>query len=138
MSKILVIFTGGTIASTLRDGVMDTDKEKNYKLIDSYLNLDDSVTFETKEPYFILSENLSFDNINTLCKCVKESLSEDYDGIVVTHGTDTLQYSASALDIILGNINIPVILVSSNYPLEDTRANGFDNFIGAIKTLMKQ
>ncbi len=138
MIKILVIFTGGTIASSLYDGVIDTNIEMPYKLIEKYKAVDDSVFFETDEPYFILSENLSGEHLTKLCSCVKNDISKDYDGIIVTHGTDTLQYSASALDIALGKINIPVVLVSSNYPLDDERANGFRNFCGAVDFIKRQ
>jgi len=57
---------------------------------------------------------------------------ERYDGIIVTHGTDTLQYSATALGIALGDDTIPVCLVSSNYPVEDKRANGLVNMHAAV------
>jgi L-asparaginase len=49
-----------------------------------------------------------------LITTVKENLSSDYDGIIVTHGTDTLGYSAAALAYALGNGTVPVCLVSSN------------------------
>lgn len=133
MKRILVIFTGGTIASTLNNGIIDTDSSKPYELIEKYKTVDDSVLFETCEPYFILSENLSGEHISKLFACVKDALTKGYDGIIVTHGTDTLQYSASALDIALGKIQIPVLLVSSNYPLDEAQANGFYNFSGAVK-----
>lgn len=61
--------------------------------------------------------------------------SAKYDGIIVTHGTDTLPYSAAALSYALGNNTIPVVLVSSNYPIADERANGVDNLHGAIKLI---
>ncbi|MBR1598194.1 MAG: asparaginase [Lachnospiraceae bacterium] len=58
-----------------------------------------------------------------------------YDGIIVTHGTDTLPYSAAALSYALGNTCIPVCLVSSNYPIADDKANGVDNLHGAIRLM---
>jgi len=130
--KILVVFTGGTICSTLSDGVIDIDSKKPYTLLEKYRAIDNSIQFDTVEPYFILSENLSAKHILKLYNCVKDNLCKDYDGIIVVHGTDTLQYSASALQIMLGNLSVPVLFVSSNFPLEDKRANGFDNFCGAI------
>ena len=130
--KILVVFTGGTICSTLQNGVIDVDNKKPYTLLEKYKAINDSIQFDTIEPYFILSENLSVEHILKLYNCVKDNLSKDYDAIIVVHGTDTLHYSASALKIMLGEIDIPVLFVSSNFPLEDSRANGFDNFCGAI------
>lgn len=133
MKRILVIFTGGTISSSSNEGIIDINKDKKYELIKKYNAIDNSIIFETDEPYFILSENLSGGHILNLYLCVKQALMDDYDGIIVTHGTDTLQYSASALDILLGKINIPVMLVSSNHPIDDMHSNGFDNFCAAIE-----
>ncbi len=130
--KILVVFTGGTICSTLSNGVIDVDSKKPYTLLEKYKAVDSSVEFDSIEPYFILSENLSSEHILKLYNCVKENLDKDYDGIIVVHGTDTLQYSASALQIMLGELKIPVLFVSSNFPLDDSRANGFDNFCATV------
>lgn len=127
--KILIIYTGGTIGSRLKDNLISTDRKQNRELLDEITD----VEFEETEPYFILSEQLNGKNLTALIKCVGENLSKDYDGIIVTHGTDTLQYSASALSLAYGQCKIPVVLVSSNYVLDDIRANGKDNFKYAVE-----
>lgn len=130
--KILVVFTGGTIGST-KDEYIAPDEKKPYRLIEEFRERGTSdADFEYAAPYTILSENLSGTNLRLLCGCVREALEKDYDGIIVTHGTDTLQYSAAALAYALGHIELPVLLVSSNYVLEDARANGLDNFCRAV------
>lgn len=132
--KILVIFTGGTIGSALNDGWLSPDGQTKKQLISHYEKaFGDDVCFVTKEPYSILSENLCADNINQLVSDVKGEICKDFDGIIVTHGTDTLQYSAAALSFALGACSIPVLLVSSNYPLDDSRTNGHDNFAAAVE-----
>lgn len=131
--RILVIFTGGTIGSSLNNGWISTNSNTKRYLIDNYIKQSSQdITFFEKEPYTILSENLCAENINTLLYAVEESLSENYDGIIITHGTDTIQYTAAALRYAFGNTSIPVILVSSNYPLYDERANGHSNFAAAV------
>lgn len=129
--KILVIFTGGTIGSTIRSGYIGPDSNTNYSLLQKFA--DKNVDFFTLSPYTVLSENLSAKELNALQKEIASSLSTDYDGIIVTHGTDTLQYSACAIENAFCDINIPIIFVSSDYPLEDTRTNGFCNFDCAVK-----
>lgn len=130
--KILVVFTGGTIESAVADGWISPASEMKYLLIEKYREITgDDMPFDTLTPYTILSENLCAENINSLIKCVSENINK-YDGIIVTHGTDTLQYSAAALAYALGCNCNPVVLVSSNYPIEDERANGIYNFIGAV------
>ena len=54
------------------------------------------------------------------------------DGVIVTHGTDTMPYTAAYLGLKLGLCDIPVVLVSAAYPLSDSRSNGLDNFRGAV------
>ena len=137
--KILVIFTGGTIGSLLRDGWISPDAQTKSELIQHYVAEHGSdIEFVTENPYSILSENLSAEQINILVKAVSEAAEGDYDGIIVTHGTDTLQYSAAALSYGLGDRCIPVLLVSSNYPLGDSRTNGHINFLAAVEFIKQK
>ena len=133
--NILVVFTGGTIGSTVKDGWISTDSETKYQLIELYKKRygGTGINFDKKTPYYILSENLSAAELTKLGKCINENLDNGYDGIIVTHGTDTLQYSASALSFMFSDVEIPIVLVSSAYPLENEKANGVDNFNGAVE-----
>ncbi len=131
--KILVIFTGGTIGSTVTDGWISPDSTTRYTLIDHFKqNYGEEITFETCSPFSILSENLSAQTLKILTDRVSDAVTKDYDGIIVTHGTDTLQFSAAALAYATGNDCIPTVLVSSNYPLDDPRTNGNANFKAAV------
>ena len=56
-----------------------------------------------------------------------------YDGIVLTHGTDTMAYTASALSFMLRNIPIPVVLTGSQLPLSDPLTDGIDNLRFAFR-----
>lgn len=131
--KILVIFTGGTIGSTLSGEFISPDADKPYRLIELFKEKTGStILMDTAEPYTILSENADCTTYEKLYECVKANLNKDYDGIIITHGSDTLQYTAAMLNYVLGNNTIPVMLVASNYVLEDSRANGLNNFIHAV------
>ena len=55
--------------------------------------------------------------------------------MLVTHGTDTLAYTAAYLDFVFGAQETPVVLVSANYPLRDSRSNGLQNFVAAADFL---
>ena len=123
--KITVIFTGGTIACSNRNGALSPDGANSFTLA-----LDGSVEFETLSPYFILSENLGCEHWEKLSDCVKSVRGSD--GVIVTHGTDTMPYTAAYLGLKLGLCDIPVVLVSAAYPLSDSRSNGLDNFRGAV------
>ena len=127
--KLLFVFTGGTIGSSITGEYISTDKNKPYKLIETYKSKFGFIdSYDITEPYSELSENNTGNTIKCLVSCVKKHINQVYDGIIVTHGTDTLQYSSAALAYSLGNIDIPVCFVSSNYPIEDSRANGIVSF----------
>lgn len=130
--KILVVFTGGTIGSSNCDGVITPDKANSYKLLELYSAFDDSVEFVTVQPYNILSENLCSDNLKMLCKCIKSYDLSGFDGVVVTHGTDTLQFTSAFLSYVFGLCKTPIVVVSANYPLENSLSNGLINFRSAV------
>lgn len=132
--KILVVFTGGTIGSTVSNGYISPDKNKAYRLIEMYRSLHkNDVEFEFAEPYTLLSENLTGDYLTALGSCLLKYITHGYDGIIVTHGTDTLQYSAAAMSYLLANAQLPVVFVSSNFVLDNPAANGLDNFAYAVQ-----
>ncbi len=132
--KILVVFTGGTIGSTVNDGYISPNDSTTYQLIAQYKALNKrKVDFSFAEPYTLLSENLTGEHLKNLGNCLLEQIVQDYDGIVVTHGTDTIQYSAAAMAYLLPKLQIPIIFVSSNYVLDVPKANGLDNFTYAVE-----
>ena len=130
--KIAVIFTGGTIGSCVKDDFIGVDNKMQYVLLKKYEN-DTEITFETFSPYSILSENLSANELNLLQEEISKRLAENYDGIIVTHGSDTLQCSSTAIEYAFGDCSIPIMFVSADYPLEDERSNGYPNLQGAVE-----
>lgn len=128
--KIKVIFTGGTIGSRLKNGYIGLS-ETPYTLIDTWLKNHENITFETSEPYTVLSENMTSRHYIRLARCISEQL-DGADAVIVTHGTDTLCYTAAFLGFVFADVKVPIILVSSGYPLDDSRANGHDNFAAAV------
>lgn len=67
-----------------------------------------------------------------LAGIVKDNYSS-YNGFVITHGTDTMAYTASALSFALGDINKPVILTDSQKPLDDLPSDAQSNLINSVK-----
>lgn len=132
--KILFVFTGGTIGSTLKDGYLSTDKNKPYALIEAYSSLYGiDFDYDICEPYRALSENSDGLNLKKLALELKtRDIEKNYDGVIVTHGTDSLQYTSAALSYCFGLVAVPICIVSSNYPIEDKRANGVLNLFGAV------
>lgn len=132
--KILVILTGGTIGSKLSDNIIDVDDPFNINLLSLYKQrYGNDTDFEVTTPLNILSENMNTDIWQSLLYTLYNVNTENYDGIIITHGSDTLSYTSSILGIALCGVKIPVVLVASNYVLTDSRANGVDNFFGAVE-----
>ncbi|MBO5624104.1 MAG: asparaginase, partial [Butyrivibrio sp.] len=142
---ILVVFTGGTIGSSVMDGCIAPDAGKGYRLLEYYETvcakefLPDDYEFVTAEPFRILSENMNCKTVLQLIDELKrQTAQQEYDGIIVCHGTDTLQYTAAMTGYCFGVSSVPIVFVSSNYVLEDERANGLDNFAAAVSFIVRK
>ena len=141
MKNILVVFTGGTIGSTATKGSIDTVSSVPFKLLELFQQRDNNhqqIHFKTLQPLQILSENLAPCVWQTLIAAIEAEQPDQYDGIIITHGTDTLAYTAAALSFYFNAIKIPLLLVSSDYPLDNPKANGLDNFSCAVEFIRQQ
>ena len=140
MKKILVAFTGGTIGSVATDCVIDTSGSTPFKLLQlfqQYHKNSRNIHFDTIQPLQILSENLVPHAWKILITAIDAAQPDQYDGIIITHGTDTLAYTACALSFYFTALKIPLLLVSSDYPLDNPKANGLENFICAVEFILQ-
>ncbi len=141
MKKILVVFTGGTIGSTGAGGTIDTSSNAPFKLLELFAQQYPdaaNVHFDTLQPLKILSENLAPAAWKIMIDAIESANPEQYDGIVITHGTDTLAYSAAALSFYFHALKKPILLVSSDYTLENPDGNGLANFMCAVEFIRQQ
>lgn len=137
MKKICVISTGGTIASSVSGSVIDLMSSSKLQVLSEFEKISNvNVQFEVVSPFNILSENISKENLFKLFKTVEKELASDFDGIIITHGTDTLAYTANYLGLMV-HPKIPIIIVSSNFPISDARSNGLNNFSCAVDFICK-
>lgn len=133
--RILVVFTGGTIGSRLNASSIGIVDGAAFALLDGYMKRSNSgsdVEFKVIEPLSILSENAHPKHWTRIATAIKEADPTAFDGIVVTHGTDTLSHTSAALGLALHDLAVPLVLVSSNHPLDDPHANGYQNFVDAV------
>jgi L-asparaginase/Glu-tRNA(Gln) amidotransferase subunit D len=136
MKKILVVFTGGTIGSTAADGTIVTSSAAPFKLLQlfqAYYPDYGAIQFDSLQPLQILSENLAPTAWKIIVEAIESAQTNNYDGIIVTHGTDTLAYSAAALSFYFHALTKPLLLVSSDYPLDNPKGNGLVNFMCAVE-----
>ena len=133
MKKVLIITTGGTIASEeTPHGLIPSLSseqllsflpgiEKDYKLDTKYVCNLDSTDMTPKEWLLIAA-------------AVEESY-DDYDGFVVLHGTDTMSYTAAALSYLIQNSPKPIVLTGAQRPIgseiTDAKTNLRDSIVYA-------
>ena len=135
MKTILLILTGGTIGSEKKKNIINVS-QKNY--LQSFLKkTSKEIIFKIIHPINILSENAIPDDWNSIVKSIEENWNNDYSGIIITHGTDTLSFTSSALSQYFYNFNKPVILVSSDKPIKEKNATGKKNLEAAINFILK-
>lgn len=114
--NIAMIITGGTISSSLdsKTGAVKwlTSPEKLFKF---YPEIFEKVNIAKIEvPFMMGSENLSFREWQKISRVAVKLLNDpSIRGIIITHGTDTLHYTAAALSFFLKNLNKPVVLTYS-------------------------
>lgn len=137
--RICVIFTGGTIGSYATEDTVDLSTENKSILIELYRQQYGSdIKFDELRPLDILSENVQFTDLDAMASCIRAVNKNKYDGIIITHGTDTLSFTANLFSQIFCDIAIPVVFVSALYPLNDSRSKGVDNFAGAVAFIEKE
>ena len=134
MTKVLVIYTGGTIGM-IRDpetGLLNSfDFNSVYEHIPELNRLHTEIdTMSVKKP--IDSSEMTSKNWINLAKLIKKSY-DHYDGFVILHGTDTMSYSASALSFMIQGLHKPIIFTGSQLPIGVIRTDGKENLITAIE-----
>ncbi|MGV8169507.1 MAG: Glu-tRNA(Gln) amidotransferase subunit GatD [Candidatus Nanoarchaeia archaeon] len=126
---IMILHTGGTIASKVdySTGAVSA-KFSTEDLLELFPELKTLAVIDSRLISNMLSENINFSHYNKMAQAIEESLERSLlKGIILTHGTDTLHYTASALSFMFENLPIPVILVgsqrSSDRPSSDSAMN---------------
>ena len=122
--KILLLTTGGTIASLpggeglepQRSDVMERELEQ----LRTYYEI------TVRDIMCLDSSNIRPEEWQTIARVIFDSRI-GFDGIVVSHGTDTMAYTASAVTYMLPNIDLPVVFTGSQLPLADMLSDGPDN-----------
>lgn len=132
--KIKVILTGGTVGSEKTNGVVSNNPNSNIAL-QWKEKFNSKINFEVIQLYSILSENIKTDNLELLLKEVQKDYS-DYNGIIITHGSDTLSYTSAFVSIYCSEYKIPVVLTGADKVLSDSTSNGYSNFTKSVELIM--
>lgn len=123
MKKIKILTTGGTISSVpSEEGLVPKDSHTLLKSI-----LEDKETQIESEGILVLdSSNIQPEEWKIIANKIFENL-KSYDGIIITHGTDTMAYTASMITFMVQNPNIPIVFTGSQLPITHPLTDAVDN-----------
>lgn len=133
MKKILMIATGGTIASK-ETGAGLTPQITSDEILQQVPGLSEICRVDAVQLMNLDSTNINSRHWLTMAECVRQNY-DAYDGFVLTHGTDTMAYTAAALSYLIQNNAKPVVITGSQksifYLDTDARENLRDAFLYA-------
>jgi L-asparaginase len=133
--NIVVLATGGTIAGAAATGTQSgytSGKVTIDAMLDSVAKIRDLANIKGEQVANVGSQDMSFDIMLKLAKRINELLATpDVDGIVVTHGTDTMEETAFFLNLTVKS-DKPVVMVGSMRPSTAVSADGPLNLYNAV------
>jgi len=123
MKKLLMLTTGGTISSVpSHEGLRPLGSGEILRHLGGVADFE----LDTREIFTLDSSNIQPEEWQTIARETFAAFN-DYDGVVITHGTDTMAYTASMLTFMLQCPPMPVVLTGSqmpiSHPLTDAVAN---------------
>ena len=129
LPRILLIATGGTIASRHTDGGL-SPQISGEELMGYVPEAKDFCRFETIQPFGLDSTNVRGEQWIILAGLIRENYF-NYDGFVICHGTDTMAYTAAALSYLVRHSRKPVVITGAQRPIDlqdtDARTNLLDS-----------
>lgn len=132
--RFILLATGGTIASVagangLHPGI------PAHELINR-IGIPDDMELIGRDVFTLDSSNIQPEEWQILAREVRTALCES-DGVLITHGTDTLAYTAAALSFMLLGEKKPVVLTGSQLPIGHPLSDAPTNFLEALAVLQK-
>lgn len=129
MKQILLIATGGTIASKYTEHGLAP--QISAEEIISYIPAaKEFCQIDTAAPFNLDSTNINPSHWLILAELIEKKY-EYYDGFVICHGTDTMAYTAAALSYLIQNNRKPVVITGAQKPIDlaitDARSNLLDS-----------
>lgn len=133
MKKIKWLATGGTISCIqTENGLHPAAAESQMRDMLNHIPETGTEIF----PECIMnidSSDISVKDMKLIGTAADEAIKEGYDGIVITHGTDTMAYTSAVLRKMLSGTPIPVIITGSQRPFYSENSDGKSNLMNAIK-----
>lgn len=132
LPTISVLHLGGTIASKVdyeTGGVIARYTPE--ELIGLFPELNELANIRSRLVRNMWSEDMRFSHYNVLAKEIEKEIAQKVDGIIITHGTDTLHQTSAALSFMLENLPIPVIIVGAQRSSDRGSSDAAINLLSA-------
>jgi len=135
---VKILGCGGTIASRVEyeTGAVKPAMSPS-DLLDLIPELADLASYDSEVVFNILSEDMTPKHWETIAKYIYKAITTGVEGIVVTHGTDTMSYTASALAFAIRNLPFPIALVGAQRSSDRPSADAALNLLAAVVTTLK-
>lgn len=132
MKKILILHTGGTIAmkENILTGGVSPDVVN--PLLDAEITVPENVDLVMEDIFNLPSPHILPKHMLILKKRIMEAIDSDVRGVVITHGTDTLEETSFFLDTTIGD-QIPIVVTGAMRSSNELGSDGLYNFESAIR-----
>lgn len=132
LDDVTILHTGGTIASRVdySTGAV-VNKYSPEDILNLFPELHDIANIDAELVANVSSEMMRFDHYNAMARAVERQVEQGADGVIITHGTDTMHYSSAALAFALENVPIPVLFVGSQRSSDRPSTDAYRNLIAA-------
>lgn len=133
LPNIAIFHTGGTIASKIdySTGAVSSHFTPD-ELISQFEELNLKANLDAYMIGNLMSEDLRFSHYNLILEAIKKHHSQ-YDGIIISHGTDTMHFTSAALQYSLENLQIPILLVGAQRSSDRASSDAFLNLEASIE-----
>ena len=131
MKNILIIATGGTIAS-----------KRTETGLSPLMTVEEMLAFVPEirkianvgvvQPMNLDSTNIAPSDWLVMEKCIEENYDR-YDGFVILHGTDTMAYTAAALSYLVQNSPKPIVVTGAQRPIDMEVTDAKTNFTDSVR-----
>lgn len=136
MKRILIIHTGGTISMLENKETGEVTTTNTHPLTDAsfhfqqYAEIDEVIEYDLPSPHITPKHMLG------LARKIRQTVSS-YDGVVVTHGTDTLEETAYFLDLVL-DTEKPVIITGAMRSSNEIGSDALYNLISSVRVAAEE
>ena len=138
LPRVTIVSTGGTIASRVdyRTGAVHPALSSK-DIISLVPEISEIASIRADILFSILSENMRPHYWAKIAEKIAEYIRDGVNGVVVTHGTDTMSYTAAALSFALRDLPVPVVLVGSQRSSDRPSSDAAMNLISAVTVAAK-